>query len=115
MNNGNTDLSTMLDELLILSMRDNLEQYRKRLKYYARLQLLFIDDFAISRYSEDGIKILSHLIKTRPDLGTSAMFTCQYAPSELGKQLSDEEGYYGKLDGIRRRLTTGYTVHIERL
>ena len=22
---------------------------------------------------------------------------------------------YGKLDGIRRRLTTGYTVHIERL
>lgn len=85
------------------------------MKYYARLQLLFIDDFAISRYSEDGIKILYHLIKTRTDLGTSTMFTCQYAPSEWGKQLSDEEGCYGKLDGIRRRLTTGYTVHIERL
>ena len=99
----------------IYSKRENLERYRKRLKYYARLQLLFIDDFAISRYSEDGIIILYHLIKTRTDLGTSTMFTCQYAPSEWGKQLSDEEGCYGKLDGIRRRLTTGYTVHIERL
>ena len=109
------DYCDLLDELLILSRRDNLERYRKRLKYYARLQLLFIDDFAISRYSEDGIKILYHLIKTRTDLGTSTMFTCQYAPSEWGKQLSDEEGCYGKLDGIRRRLTTGYTVYIERL
>lgn len=109
------DYCDLLDELLILSRRDNLDRYRKRLKYYARLQLLFIDDFAISRYSEDGIKILYHLIKTRTDLGTSTMFTCQYAPSEWGKQLSDEEGCYGKLDGIRRRLTTGYTVYIERL
>ena len=109
------DYCDLLDELLILSKRDNLERYRKRLKYYARLHLLFIDDFAISRYSEDGIKILYHLIKTRTDLGTSTMFTCQYAPSEWGKQLSDEEGCYGKLDGIRRRLTTGYTVYIERL
>ena len=71
--------------------------------------------FAISRYSEDGIKILYHLIKTRTDLKTSTMFTSQYAPSEWGKYLSDEEGCYSKLDGIRRRLTTGYTVHIEKL
>ena len=87
----------------------------QKLKYYARIQLLFIDDFAISRYSEDGIKILYHLIKTRTDLKTSTMFTSQYAPSEWGKYLSDEENCYGKLDGIRRRLTTGYTVHIEKL
>ena len=73
------------------------------------------DDFAISRYSEDGIKILYHLIKTRTDLKTSTVFTSQYAPSEWGKYLSDEENCYGKLDGIRRRLTTGYTVHIEKL
>ena len=45
------DYCDLLDELLILSRRDNLERYRKRLKYYARLQLLFIDDFAISRES----------------------------------------------------------------
>lgn len=109
------DYCDLLDELLVLSKREDLEKYRKKLKYYARLQILFIDDFAISRYSEEGIKILYHLIKTRTDLGTSTMFTCQYAPSEWGKQLSDEEGCYGKLDGIRRRLTTGYTVHIERL
>ena len=109
------DYCDLLDELLVLSRRENLEQYRKKLKYYARVQILFIDDFAISRYSEEGIKILYHLIKTRTDLGTSTMFTCQYDPSEWGKQLSDEPGCYGKLDGIRRRLTTGYLVQIEKL
>ncbi len=30
-------------------------------------------------------------------------------------ETTDEENCYGKLDGIRRRLTTGYTVHIEKL
>ena len=30
------------------------------------------------------------------------------------KQLSDEKECYGKLDGIRRRLTTGFTVLIEK-
>jgi len=57
-----------LDELLVLNRRDDFDKYRKKLKYYARIQLLFIDDFAISRYSEDRIKILYHLIKTRTDL-----------------------------------------------
>lgn len=109
------DYCDLMDELLVLSRREDLERYRKRLKYYARIQILCIDDFAISRYSEDGIKILYHLIKTRTDLKTSTMFTSQYAPSEWGKYLSDEENCYGKLDGIRRRLTTGYTVYIEKL
>ena len=109
------DYCDLLDELLTLSRCDNLDRYRKKLKYYARIQILFIDDFAISRYSEEGIKILYHLIKTRTDLKTTTMFTSQYAPSEWGKYLSDEENCYGKLDGIRRRLTTGYTVHIEKL
>ena len=41
-----------------------------------------IDDFAISRYSEEGIKILYHLIKLRDDIGTSTLFTCQCSPDE---------------------------------
>ena len=49
------DYCDLLDELLVLSRRDDLDKYRKKLKYYARIQILFIDDFAISRYSEDGI------------------------------------------------------------
>jgi DNA replication protein DnaC len=109
------DYSDLLDELIMLSRQDDLTKYRKRLKYYAKIQLLFIDDFAISRYSEEGIKILYHLLKLRDDLGTSTLFSCQYAPDEWGKQLSDEEECYGKLDGIRRRLTSGYTVLIEKV
>ena len=109
------DYSDLLDELLVLAHKEDLEKYRKKLRYYSKIRLLFIDDFAISRYSEDGIKILYHLIKTRTDLGNSTVFTSQYAPSEWGKQLSDDAECYGKLDGIRRRLTTGYTVLIEKV
>ena len=62
------DYCDLLDELLVLSRYENLDKYRKKLKYYSRIQILFLDDFAISRYSEVGIKILYHLIKTRTDL-----------------------------------------------
>lgn len=108
------DYSDLLDELIVLNRQKDLNRYRKRIKYYARIQLLFIDDFAISRYSEEGIKILYHLMKLRDHLGTSTLFSCQYSPDEWGKQLSDENECYGKLDGIRRRLTTGFTVLIEK-
>ena len=33
----------------------------------------------------------------------------------LHKRLSDDPGCFGKLDGIRRRLTTGFTVEIVKL
>ena len=48
------DYSDLLDELIVLNRQKDLNRYRKRIKYYARIQLLFIDDFAISRYSEVG-------------------------------------------------------------
>ena len=108
------DYSELLDELIVLNRQEDLNRYRKRIKYYAKIQLLFIDDFAISRYSEEGIRILYHLLKLRDDLGTSTLFSCQYSPDEWGKQLSYEEECYGKLDGIRRRLTSGFTVLIEK-
>lgn len=108
------DYSDLLDELIILNRQEDLSRYRKRIKYYAKIQLLFIDDFAISRYSEEGMKILYHLIKMKADFGTSTLFTSQYSPDEWGKYLSYEKECYGKLDGIRRRLTTGFTILIEK-
>lgn len=108
------DYCNLLEELGNMKRNPDRSKYSKRLKYYSRIQLLFIDDFAISRYSEDDIDTLYHLIKQRDDLGTSTLFTCQYSPDEWGKQLSYEKECYGKLDGIRRRLTAGYTVLIEK-
>ena len=108
------DYCDMMDELLQLS-RNDMTRYSKKLKYYSRIRLLFIDDFCISRYSEDGIKILYHLLKTRADLGYPTVFTSQHEPSAWGKKLSDDPECYGKLDGIRRRLTTGFTVEIVKL
>ena len=63
---------------------------------------------------EEGIKILYHLLKLQDDLGTPTPFSCQYSPDEWGNQHSDENECYGKQDGIRRRLTTGFTVLIEK-
>lgn len=108
------DYCDMMDELLRLS-RENMTKYSKKLKYYSRLRILFIDDFCISRYSEDGIKILYHLLKSRADLHYPTVFNTQYEPSEWGKRLSDDPECFGKLDGIRRRLTTGFTVEIVKL
>ena len=71
------DYCDLLDELIVLNRQEDLNKYRKRIKYYARIQLLFIDDFSISRYTEEGIKILYHLLKLRDDLGTSTLFSCQ--------------------------------------
>lgn len=109
------DYCDLLDELLILAQKKELERYTKKLKYYSRIRILFIDDFCISRYSEDGIKILYHLLKTRDDLKHPTVFTSQYAPNEWGQKLSDSPDCFGNLDGIRRRLTAGYTVEIVKL
>ena len=83
-------------------------------QFYSRIQLMFIDDFAINRYPEETVNILYHLIKMRTDRGTSTMFSCQYSPDEWGKVIGDDTSCYGKLDGIRRRLINGYTVLIEK-
>ena len=84
------DHSDLLDELIVLNRQEDLYKYRKRIRYHARIQLLLIDDFVISRYSEEGIKILYYLMKLRDDLGASTLFSCQYSPDEWGNQLSDE-------------------------
>ena len=85
-----------------------------RLLRWVKIQRKSGSNFLDNQHSEEGIKILYHLIKLRDDLGTSTLFTCQYSPDEWGNQLSDEKECYGKLDGIRRRLTTGFTVLIEK-
>ena len=107
------DYSELIDELTAMKRLD-LTKYNKRIKFYSRIQLMFIDDFAINRYPEETVNILYHLIKMRTDRGTSTMFSCQYSPDEWGKVIGDDISCYGKLDGIRRRLINGYTVLIEK-
>lgn len=107
------DYSELLDELTVLK-REDLTKYRKRIRYYSRIQLLFIDDFAICRYPEETVNILYHLIKMRTDYQTSTMFSCQYSPDEWERHMCDNTECFGNLDGIRRRLTNGYTVLIRK-
>ncbi len=61
--------------------------------------MLFIDDFGISRYLEEGMNILYQLIKMRTDLSTLTLYSNQCAPDEWDQHLSDEPKCYGKLDG----------------
>ena len=64
---------------------------------------------------KDGINILYHLVKGRADRHLPTVFNTQYEPDTWGKRLSTDPECYGKLDGIRRRLTTGFTVEIVKL
>ena len=89
-------------------------KYSRRLRHYAKYQLLFIDDFGISRFREDGMTIIYHSIKMRTEQQRSTLFSSQYHPEEWGSCLGFEQSGYGKVDGIRRRLTSGYTVVIDR-
>lgn len=108
------DYVEMMDELVALNRSTDLSKYNKRLKKYSKYQILFIDDFGISKYPEEGMNILYHLVKKREEGKKSTFFTTQHAPDEWGKKLSGNEICFGKLDGIRRRLTKGFTVLVEK-
>lgn len=108
------DYCELLEELITLDQSNDKSKYSRRLRHYAKYQLLFIDDFGISRFGEDGMKILYHLIKMRTEQQRSTLFSSQYHPEEWGSCLGFEQSGYGKVDGIRRRLTSGYTVVIDR-
>ena len=97
------DYCDLLDELIILNRQEDLNKYRKRIKYYARIQLLFIDDFSISRYTEEGIKILYHLLKLRDDLGTSTLFSCQCKLRSNGMPVPLLRNGYSIFNGTKYR------------
>ena len=64
-----------MDELIALSRFTDLSKYNKKIKRLSKHQILFIDDFAISKYPEEGMKILYQLIKQREENGKSTIFT----------------------------------------
>lgn len=53
--------------------------------------------------------------KNMYDLHYPTVFNSQYAPNDWSTQLGSDPNCYGKLDGIRRRLTNGYTIEIVKL
>lgn len=94
----------------------NEKSFKRKLKSLSKVRLLFIDDFAINRYSENQINILYRLLKARTDNKVSTMISCQYDPEEWGMHLSKDKDCYGKLDGLRRRLiSNGYYVLIQKV
>lgn len=48
--------------------------------------------------------------KLREDNFKSTVYTAHYSPCEWERKPSENDSCYGKLDGIRRRITKGYTV-----
>ena len=76
------DYCDLIDELIMLKCQGVKKKYRQRLRYYARIQQLFIDDFGISRYPEERMNILYQLIKMRIDLSTLTLYSNQCAHDE---------------------------------
>jgi|LFRM01.2.fsa_nt_gb DNA replication protein DnaC len=109
------DYLEMMDDLMEKKVRDN-GDYRKRLRFYAKIPLLIIDDFAISRLNDSCISTLFELIKRRDDNSVSTMISTQYSPAEWKEHLCTDQSDFAKTDAIRRRLIdNGYTVIIEKV
>ncbi|MCK9455653.1 ATP-binding protein [Sulfurimonas sp.] len=108
------DYIELMDELLIKRRKD-LSAYNRRLKYYSRIQVLIIDDFAIERYDSEATIILYSLIKNREIQGRTTMVSTQYSPADWNVSLSGDSNTGAQADGIRSRLIeNGYLVFIEK-
>lgn len=107
-----SDFTDLIDTLCIIK-RENLKQFRKKLFYYSRIQVLILDDFLITPLDEERSLILFSLIKKRDELGTTTIITSQYDPSTWSTFL-EAHGNFAMADSIRRRLlSNGFTVLIE--
>ncbi len=108
-----TDFTELIDTLCIIKL-ENLKQFRKKLLYYSRIQVLILDDFLITPLDRERSLILFSLIKKRDELGTTTIVTSQYDPSTWSTFL-EETGSFAMADSIRRRLlNNGFTVLIEK-
>ena len=60
------DYSDLLDELIVLNRQKDLNRYRKRSMYYARIQFLFIDPFVIINICRraTGLCTVSAILRT---------------------------------------------------
>lgn len=108
-----TDFTDLIDYLFMLKDAD-MNKYKKKLKYYSRIQVLILDDFLISHLGNDRSLILFSLIKNRDELGTSTIITSQYDPRTWISFL-ESDGNFAMGDSIRRRLlNNGYSILIEK-
>lgn len=108
------DYMDLMDELIARKQKD-LENFKKRLRYYSRIQVLMIDDFLIAKYSSESLDNLYSLIKERAILGKTTMVSTQFGPDEWDTCMSNDIGVYAKCDGIRSRLIeNGYFVVVEK-
>ena len=106
------DYDALKDELAYLKANDT-PKYYKRLKHYAAIPLLLIDDFLSESTSPDALSILFQLIRERDVRRHSTMVGCQYAPDEWVQLLTGTNNVKGEADAIRRRLVQkGFLITI---
>ena len=107
------DFTMLLDDLCILKRRD-LAKYQKKVRYFARIQVLILDDFLITHIEEERAIILFTLLKQRDELGTSTIVSSQYNPETWSRYLGVSDDY-AMPDGIRRRLIDqGFVLLVEK-
>jgi DNA replication protein DnaC len=108
-----SDFTLLLDDLCILK-RVNLAKYQKKVRYFARIQVLILDDFLVNHIEEERTIILFTLLKQRDELGTTTIISSQYNPETWNRYLGILEEY-AMPDGIRRRLIDqGFVLLVEK-
>ena len=90
------DYLEMMDDLMEKKENDN-GHYRKKLRYYANLPLLIIEDFAISRLDDSCISNLFELIKRWDENTVTTMISIQYSSVEWKEHLCTDQSNFAKL------------------
>jgi DNA replication protein DnaC len=89
--------------------------YRKRLRYYANLPFLIIDDFAISQLNDSYISTLFELVKRWDENSITTMISTRYSPAEWKEHLCTDQSNFAKTNSRKRRLIDkGYALVIEK-
>ena len=108
------DYTDLMDDLIVRKQK-SMRSYRQRLRFYANVQFLLIDDFLISKYDDQALDGLYNLIKERRVLAKATMVSTQFGPDEWANVISADFTTYAKADGIRTRIIEdGFIVEIQR-
>lgn len=108
------DYTDLMDDLIVRKQK-SMRSYRQRLRFYANVQFLLIDDFLISKYDDQALDGLYSLIKERRVLNKATMVSTQFGPDEWANVISSDFTTYAKADGIRTRIIEdGFIVEIQR-
>ena len=101
--------SAFTEEMVAIKSRD-FEKYKRKMRYYMKLDVLVLDDFLLHTITDEGeIKVLFELLEKRSELMKSTIVCSQREPRSWASMMLNDEV---SSNAILKRATKHYTVVI---